>query len=226
MRTVVLLALVGIMLAGCVAPSTTPDFAIRNADGTWDFSAIEAGPEDPVFGNPTADVQVVEYSASNCSGCRNYDRILHPTIVADYIDTQRIGYTPVIATIGYKYDYAGGLALECVSSSPPAYAELQSQLLQGISYDRSQEDAQVQYARDRLLVVGAEHGFLTADLESCYDTEAMRSEVLEDMTAFRTVLPEIFDQSLGTPSFVVITESQAWLVNASDLVETIERALA
>lgn len=150
-----------------------------NDDGSWNLAFFGVD-DDPFLGNASAPVQVVAYDAPACTNCHRYHDSTFPELKAMYLDNGRIGYHFVQFTIGFGYDEAGGIALECVhrEGTVEAYEDALTRV-----YDNQWSSDGLP---DILSEVAVAHGLDEEALLSCYDNEETLSEVQADIEAGRT----------------------------------------
>jgi protein-disulfide isomerase len=212
-----ILAVIG--MAGCVDTAPSPDEVAeaKNPDGSWNLAHYGAG-NDPFLGNESALVQVIAYDAPGCSSCKRYHDTELPAIMADYVDTGRIGYHLLQWRVGYPYDIQGGIAEECAfrEGGTAAYVDTEARVFANQSTLGRDGNLEV------ILAEVAEKFDLDAGiLQTCLDDEETKDEVNADIA---------FGKSSGAgsnPGFAILSPSGVEIVHgAHGPADAIARALS
>lgn len=77
-------------LAGAANAQTTSS---TDAGSSTDASAEQIEIQEMTLGNPDADVQIIEYASFTCPHCADFDQGPFQKLKAEYIDTDKIGFT-------------------------------------------------------------------------------------------------------------------------------------
>ncbi len=184
---------------------------VRNGTGKFAEYGVNG---DPFVGNPDAAVQVISYEAPGCSNCRFYHFNELPKVLAEYADTQRIGYHFLQFRVGYAYDITGGIAAECAfaAGGTAAYNHIMD-LIFGDQRESRLDD----YLQDTADAFALD----ATALQACYDNRDTEDEVWADINGG-------YDSGAGwNPGFAVIgPDGVEFVRGSSGPAEAIERALA
>jgi protein-disulfide isomerase len=146
---------------------------------------------DIVFGNPEAEIVVVEYFAPGCVHCSEYHANIFPQIKRKYIDTGRIAYV-MREFVGSRQDLEASLLARCTADKN-SYLNIMRQIL-------TTQDAWVWYQdyRKRLIDIGIKHNISAEQYELCRQDESKTRILINN--AKRAVSDPDFP---GTPSFYI-----------------------
>lgn len=181
----------------------TPDHAIaKQTDGL-------------TMGSPDAKVKVTEFADFQCPACASYWDQLEPYIIENYIDTGKVQliYSPFsFLGQGQKWD-------ESVKSAEAAYCANDQQKFwqyRDFIFANHNGENQGAYSRERLLAFAKQLKLDETAFKECLDSDKYAQQVADD---------NAYADSQGasfTPSFLI----NGKIVNANELVQTIENALA
>lgn len=174
--------------------------------------------DDPMLGNASAPVAVVEFSTPRCPSCADFHHRQLPQIKRDHLDTGEVAFYYSQNNIGYAYDKPGGIAQECVfrheghdgfwTFTDTIYAELGG-------WDASN-------TAERLRDLAGQQGWDADPLVSCYENREAEDAYQRDIDAGR-------DNDAGPNSpffFVVGHDGRIVRASAGDLESTIRDELA
>lgn len=203
---------VGLVLAGGGDGGPGADAATR-AENMERFDLHD----DPVMGNASAPVVLVEYATPRCPSCRAVHTQLLPGLRSSYIDPGRVAYYYVQFDIGYSFDKPGGIAQECVTrhGGHQAFWNFTDLLYenQGQVNEGNVDQALRQFADGE--------GLDGDQLAGCYHDRATEDAWNADILSGRR------NGVRGTPTFFVFGDTgEAVRTSAGDLDATIQEMLA
>jgi protein-disulfide isomerase len=179
------LAALALLFAACEAPREPEPFTTV---------AITPFLGQPVMGNPSAPVEIVEYASTTCGHCLAFHEAVMPELKAKYIDTGRARLTFVIMpTPPANISLAGAAIARCAGEAKyfdviAALFAKQSELIEaGRNPWRLQK-----HFRD----IGAAHGLSADQVGTCIDDKSIDHATrrgVQDAPAFVT----------GTPTFLI-----------------------
>lgn len=158
---------------------------------------------DPFIGNPDADVHVVAFEAPGCSNCKRYHEANYPAVKSDFIDTGLIGYHYLQWNVGYGYDRAGGVALECAhrEGGSEAYIWLLDKV-----FSRQHD---TQGLPEMLQQTAAQFALNDAVLQACLENEETLGEVQQD-------IEKGMESGAGSnPGFAIVKGNEVTIVKGS-----------
>lgn len=162
------------------------------------------------MGDPNAKVKVIEFADFQCPYCQLYWQQLEPTIISDYIATNKIYYT---------YSLMAFLGQESVDAAEAVYcANDQGKFWEyrDMLYANHTGENVGDFTQTKLISFAKKLSLDTTAFESCLTTNKYQQQVTDANT---------YASGLGvssTPSFIV----DGLVVSASDLQSAIEAALA
>lgn len=189
-----------LLLAGCAAPEDIIDDSEETGTEPIDLATFGVN-GDPFLGDPDAAVQVVSYEAPGCGNCRFYHANGYVDVKEDFIDTGKIGYHYLQWSVGYAYDRAASIALECAHREGGTEAYLW--LLDEVFANQHDTDG----LPDRLDSVAAEFTLDAEALQACYENEETVVEYNQDRALGR-------ESGAGSnPGFAVIKGGEVTIVH-------------
>lgn len=215
-KTKIGVAVVALMIVGLAAAlflTAQGEAPTTKAEGLAKLGADD----DPMLGNASAPVAIVEFSTPRCPSCRAFHQNQLPQIKESYLDNGKASFHYSQFVLGYAYDKPGGIAQECVfrhegddafwTFTDTLYAE------QG----RWDADNTPHKLRD----LADAQGWDADPIVSCYENRETEDAYQADIDAGR-------DNGVsGTPSFFVVGhDGQITAASAGDLESTIEDELA
>lgn len=215
-RTKIGIAVVAVLVVGLAAAL----FVTGGADDpeTKEAALTQLGADDdPMLGNASAPVAVVEFSTPRCPSCRAFHQNQLPQIEQDHIETGDITFHYAQFTIGYAYDKPGGIAQECVfrHEGDDAFWTLTDTLYA----EQGRWDAD--NTADRLRALADQEGWDADPIVSCYEDRDTEDAYQADIDAGER------NGVSGTPSFFVVGhDGEITAASAGDLDQTIRDALA
>ncbi|MFH2118536.1 MAG: thioredoxin domain-containing protein [Candidatus Paceibacterota bacterium] len=181
----------------------TPTAAVPS-EPVADLSKIpELTEDDHVFGNPDAEIILVEYSDFECPWCSRF----HPTIqriAEEYGDQVAWVYRHYPApTLGHLQAQISAEASECVAkiAGNDAFWSFSDTMFKNASLlVEAQKSAGPALTEDKLLKYAADLGVNTTALKSCLDSNETADLVAEDLAGARA------GGINGTPGTILITK--------------------
>jgi protein-disulfide isomerase len=188
LRPAILAAAIGVMatLAACDDASQPPR----------DYKTVEISPflGEPVMGDPAAPVEIVEYASTTCGHCLAFHRDEFPQLKKAYIDTgkARLRWV-VLPTPPPEVSVAGAAIASCAGEKKffDVIADLFSSQDSLVEATRSPRRLQ-----DRLVALGERHGLSFDQVNTCVDSDAIRSAIVAGMRNAPSTIT-------GTPTFFV-----------------------
>lgn len=203
------LVVVGLVLAGGGGPGDVADTRAENMER---FDAND----DPLMGNASAPVVLVEFGAPACPSCRFFHTDILPDLKRNYIDTGQVAYIFSQFQL-YDFDEPGGIAQECVfrHAGDDAYWNFTDLLY------RNQGDVNANNLDDVMRDFADRNGHDGEAFVDCYADRATEDAWNADILAGRR------NDVSGTPTFFLFGETgEAVRVGAGDLDRTIRDMLA
>ncbi len=167
------------------------------------------------MGSPDAKVKVTEFADFQCPACASYWAQMEPSIIQTYVDTGKVQFTYSPFSFlgqGQKWD-------ESTKAAEAAYcANEQNKFWQyhDIIFANHNGENQGIYTRDRLIAFAKKLKLDQSSFVECLDSEKYAQQITDDNTFAST------SGATFTPSFLI----NGKIVNAGELVQTIENALA
>jgi protein-disulfide isomerase len=167
------------------------------------------------MGSPDAKVKVIEFADFQCPACASYWSQMEPGIIDAYINTGKVQFTySPFSFLGQGQSWD-----ESVKAAEAAYCANDQQKFweyRDIIFANHNGENQGAYSRERLIAFAKEIGLDQTAFKECLDSEKYAQKVA-DHTAFAESQGATY-----TPSFLI----NGKIVNAGELVQTIENALA
>lgn len=167
------------------------------------------------MGSPDAKVKVIEFADFQCPACASYWSQMEPGIIDAYINTGKVQFTySPFSFLGQGQSWD-----ESVKAAEAAYCANDQQKFweyRDIIFANHNGENQGAYTRERLIAFAKEIGLDQTSFKDCLDSDKYAQKVADD-TAFAEGQGASY-----TPSFLI----NGKIVNAGELVQTIENALA
>lgn len=167
------------------------------------------------MGDPNAKVKVTEFADFQCPACASYWAQLEPTIIELYVNTGKVYFTyNPFSFLGQGQEWD-----ESSKSAEAAYCaneQFKFWEYRDIIHANHNGENLGTYTRDTLITYSGKLGLDVEAFTSCLDSEKYTQQVIDD-SQFASSVGSTF-----TPSFLI----NGVVVNANDLMKTIEEALA
>jgi protein-disulfide isomerase len=161
------------------------------------------------MGNPNALVTVDEYADFQCPACATFFTDIEPTIVNDYVKTNKIYFTfHSFSFIGPESDTAAQAAY--CASDQSKFWEFHDTL-----YNDQHGENQGWFSATRMVNYASTLGLDTTAFKTCLDTGKYKQKVVDEMENAKAKGVD------RTPSFIV----NGQLVYADSVIPTIQTAL-
>lgn len=173
--------------------------------------------DDPMLGNASASVAVVEFSTPRCPSCRAFHQNQLPQIKSSYLDNGKASFHYSQFVLGYAYDKPGGIAQECAfrHEGDAGFWTLTDTLYA----EQGRWDAD--NTADRLRTLADQEGWDADPIVTCYENRETEDAYQADLDAGDR------NGVSGTPSFFVVGhDGQITAASAGDLESTIQDELA
>lgn len=178
----------GLISAGLIMASTLPAFA-QDADAPMEFTPLIT---DMVLGDPSAPIEIVEYSSYTCPHCADYHNGPFKEIKKDYVDTGK-------AKIVYREVYFDRVGLwasmlaRC--SGPERFFGITEELYAKRDEWLKGEPPEIIAS---LRKIGLVAGMTAEEIDACYSDEELAKNLVawyqENVTR---------DEIKSTPSFII-----------------------
>jgi len=169
---------------------------------------------DPVLGDPSAPVVMVEYSDFECPFCSRYFSETYSQIKSTYIDTGmvRLYYKDFPLDNIHPLARYASIAANCVydDQGDAAFFEAHDKIF----------ELQARLSRESITQIALESGISAATLASCENDSSYSSEIDDDIAEGQSIGIN------GTPSFVINGELVIGARPYNDFERAIEDALA
>ncbi len=184
----------------------TPVSQVSDTKGT--MFGIQNG--DIIFGDPNAQVVVIEYSSPTCLHCAYYHKAILPSLKQKYIDSNRIAYL-IRPFISNKQDLDAAVLSRCATNNDD-YLKMVDVL-----YQKQDSWAYHSNYRDILTNIGNLAGISPENYQKCLNDEEISDYLINNSRAISRI-----PKFLGTPAFVVdgkILEQGYSEENLSDMID-------
>jgi protein-disulfide isomerase len=166
---------VGRTLSLLLAVLTAGALATASAQG-GKFISVD---DDPVLGDPTARVTIIEFGDYQCPYCRIFWKDTFPRLKKEYIDTGKVRFVfRDFPQKGHPEAIAAAMAAECAEDQG-RYWPFHDKLFREQDR-RGQPDEVVQFRNAELKRWATDVGLEAAAFNECLDTGRHKDEVMKD----------------------------------------------
>lgn len=133
---------------------------------------------EPVLGNESAEVTVVEFGDFQCPACSRFEQGAFSQIKSDYVDTGQVRFVWKDYPLTQIHEWAepGAAAMECVyREDEQAFWNIKSKLFD------EQSSLNLNNVEDRVVEWAGQEGVNTTEVRSCIDDGSALQEVREDL---------------------------------------------
>jgi len=160
--------------------------------------------DDPMIGDKTADVTIIEFSDYQCPYCRRHFTQTFTEIKKNYIDTGKVKYVFRDFPLSFHKDaLPASMAGECVreQTDDDTYYLMQEKIFN--------EAADGSIPKESLVKFAQELGVDMTEFNTCMDTEKYKNEVNADMTAATSFGVK------GAPGFIITDGENSKLIKGA-----------
>lgn len=148
--------------------------AVPTAPPTPTTANVKVLDTDPVKGNPSAKLTIVEFADFQCPFCERFFKDVYPQIMKDYVDTGKVKFVyKSLAFLGKESTDAANAA-KCAQEQNKFW-EYHDKL-----YNSQSGENQGAFAPDKLKGFAAALGLDTAAFNSCLDSQKYNAQVTAD----------------------------------------------
>ena len=171
-----------------------------NGGGSTSAGEIDIS-DDPVVGNESATVTIVEYGDYQCPVCGQFHNTVYQRLKEDYIDTGKAKFVWKDFPLSQIHPWANQAArgMECVQRQDvEAYSNVKDQLFQ------NQDSLDTSNVRSQIISWAEDEGVEGSDIRSCLNSGNPQSEVQKDYRE------GVNDGVQGTPTVFVNGQRVNW----------------
>lgn len=169
---------------------------------------------DPLLGNPSAPVTIVEFSDFQCPFCGRFFQSVEPQILEKYVKTGKVKFVyRDFAFLGEESEWAG-IAAECANEQGKFWQ------YHDYLFSHQQGENGGAFSKANLKRFAQTLGLDAGAFNSCFDSEKYRDEVLKDTSDGRALGVS------GTPTNFINGRAVVGALPFEEFAKTIEEELA